>query len=133
MTDRRPRTRRLLFLGLAALALALGWRILGSGAPPAPTAAEIARAAELRPQSAALNEIYERSCITCHATPDAQAPLTGHAPSWAPRLREKGLDGLAVSALYGFGNMPAMGLCPDCTEAELAALITFMSTPGDAQ
>jgi cytochrome c5 len=29
----------------------------------------------------------------------------------------------------GLRGMPAMGLCADCSDDELRALITFMSTP----
>ncbi|MFB2533348.1 cytochrome c5 family protein [Paracoccus sp. p4-l81] len=125
--------RRLIPLALAVLA-ALGlWRLMavpGTAPPPGPD--DIARASTLRPDNPALAAIYDRSCVTCHALPDAMAPLTGHVAGWKPRIAERGIDGLVASARDGFGNMPAMGLCPDCTEAELMALIDFMSGQGDA-
>lgn len=118
-----------LALGVAAYAV---WP-RGVAPAPDPTEADIARAASLRPQNPALAEIFDRSCATCHATPDAMAPLVGHAAGWAPRLAERGADGLLHSVRNGHGNMPAMGLCFDCTDAEFRALIAFMSDTGDTQ
>lgn len=119
----------LLVIGVAAFWL---WP-RGPQAAPDPTAEDIALAATARPESAALADIYDRSCAACHATPDALAPLTGHGPGWAPRLAERGMDGLVASARYGFEAMPAMGMCFDCTDAEFHALIAFMANTGDAQ
>lgn len=96
----------------------------------APTSEDIARAETLRPKDAALAAIYERSCVACHALPDAQAPLTGHAAAWGARVKARGADGLLRSAVEGYGNMPAMGYCPDCSADDFNALIAFMSTRG---
>lgn len=98
-----------------------------------PTEADIARAETLRPADPALAEIYERSCIACHALPDAHAPLAGHAAAWAPRLKERGADGLLHSALNGYGNMPARGYCADCGPEEFTQLIAFMSAQETSQ
>lgn len=95
-----------------------------------PTAEDIARAERLRPNDAALAAIYDRSCAACHALVDAQAPLTGHVGGWAPRLAARGLEGLIISAQQGYGNMPAMGLCTDCTREEIRSLIVFMAAMG---
>lgn len=121
---------------IAALALVaaggLGWWALGREAGPTPpTAEDIARAATLRPDNPALAAIYDRSCMACHAVVDAQAPLAGHVGGWRWRWQQRGgLDGLVESARNGFGNMPAMGLCADCTDAELRGLIGFMAGEG---
>lgn len=112
---------------LAGLAAGMVWWTGRDTAPAVASAEDIARAATLRPDSPALSAIYERSCVSCHAVPDAQAPLAGHRAAWRLRLKARGADGLVQSARDGFGNMPAMGLCNDCTEAELRGLIAFMS------
>lgn len=85
-----------------------------------------ARLEALRPADARLAAQYERSCLLCHARPESGAPLTGHAAAWAPRLA-RGMDALLASSRQGLGAMPAMGLCADCSDADLRALIEFMS------
>lgn len=124
----------LIFAALAAAAWGL-WVVQfgGDDAPVVPTADDIARAESLRPAGPALAAIYERSCVSCHALVDAQAPLAGHRAAWAPRVAEKGLDGLVMSVRHGVGAMPPSGLCADCTDAEYRALITFMADLEDAQ
>lgn len=122
---------RALILLISALALAaLWWWLSGDGAPPEPEASDIIRAETLRPIDPELAAIYERSCMACHALVEAQAPLTGFAPAWAKREKERGAHGLLLSARNGFGNMPAMGLCLDCSDDQLTALIAFMSGEG---
>lgn len=80
-----------------------------------------------RPADARLAALYERSCLLCHARPESGAPLTGQASAWAPRLA-RGLDALVASSRQGLGGMPAMGLCAECSDADLRALIEFMSS-----
>jgi len=69
---------------------------------------------------------YQTACFACHSTGTAGAPKTGDAEAWAPRL-EKGMDALIQSVRDGMGGMPPGGLCPDCTDAELTALIEYMA------
>lgn len=71
-------------------------------------------------------EIYNKVCSMCHATGAANAPLVHNAEAWKPRLA-KGLDGLVKSAKTGLNAMPPMGMCADCTDAELKSVIDFMS------
>lgn len=119
-------------LFVAALGGALWKAGLFAEAPSSePGPADIARAESLRPADADLAAIYERSCAACHAFVDAQAPLAGHSAGWAPRLAARGLDGLIISAQQGYGNMPAMGLCNDCSREEMRALIEFMAGLGE--
>lgn len=100
----------------------------GCGDSPAPAPRPAQDAEQLRPADARLAAAYERSCLLCHGRAASGAPTTGDAAAWAPRLA-KGLDQLVASARDGLGGMPAMGLCADCSEAELRALIVFMSAP----
>ena len=112
-------TRNLLFGALALLALA--------GCDREDPAVVEARAQKMLPASPQLAEIYQRSCRNCHIVHDSGAPMAGDAAAWKPRLAQ-GMDTLTQHALQGFKNMPARGLCPDCTEADFRALIAFMST-----
>ncbi len=71
---------------------------------------------------------YQTSCFACHSTGAAGAPKTGDAEAWAPRM-EKGMDTLVASVKTGMGGMPPTGLCADCTDDELKALIEYMAAP----
>jgi len=95
--------------------------------PIEPTAQDVQRAEQLRPTDARLAAIYERSCLACHGTRSA-APLAGFEPAWRTRL-EQGMTTLLSHAREGFNGMPAKGLCSDCSDEDLLALIQFMSQP----
>ena len=69
---------------------------------------------------------YNRSCISCHASGAANAPRTGDAVAWKPRLA-KGIDTLVAHVNKGFNAMPPKGLCGDCSDADYKALIEYMS------
>ncbi|MEZ6013015.1 MAG: c-type cytochrome [Hyphomonas sp.] len=99
-------------------------------AVPVPDAAHIALAETHVPADPALAAIYDRSCRACHALEGLGAPLAGDSAAWAPRLSERGMDGLLASVHSGRGSMPAMGYCADCTDLDFRALIEFMSTEG---
>ncbi|MCO5411005.1 MULTISPECIES: c-type cytochrome [Ralstonia] len=114
-------TRHTLSIWMAALMLAA----CGSGAPSAPDSATQQRAETLRPTNAALAAQYERSCMACHAAGGSGAPLTGATARWQPRLAQ-GMEVLVKHATEGFNAMPAKGLCNDCSQADLRALIGFM-------
>ena len=98
-----------------------------NGTPTLPSDADVLAAEALRPARPELAAIYERSCMACHGV-RSTAPLTGHAASWQARLA-KGGDTLLQHTRDGLGGMPAMGLCPDCSEQDLRDLISFMSMP----
>lgn len=69
---------------------------------------------------------YNMYCVACHGTGAAGAPKTGDKADWEPRLAV-GMDALVESAKKGKNAMPPMGLCGDCSDAELKALIEFMA------
>jgi cytochrome c5 len=71
---------------------------------------------------------YDKSCKVCHAAGVAGAPKTGDAEAWAPRLA-KGMDALVASVNTGLNAMPPKGMCFDCSDADYAALIQYMSAP----
>ena len=75
----------------------------------------------LRAPDAILNQY----CNVCHLTGWNGAPLSGDANDWQPRL-STGFDSLLKNARQGINNMPPMGTCQDCTDAELEAAIRKM-------
>jgi cytochrome c5 len=71
---------------------------------------------------------YNKSCAICHASGAANAPKTGDAAAWQPRL-DKGMDVLVASIKTGLNAMPPKGMCFDCTDDEYEALIEYMAKP----
>jgi cytochrome c5 len=71
-------------------------------------------------------DTYNRSCFSCHAAGVANAPKTGDAEAWAPRLA-KGTEVLVQSVKDGMPpGMPPMGLCMSCSDEQIAAAIDYM-------
>ena len=68
---------------------------------------------------------YQSSCFACHASGAAGAPLLGDAEAWESRL-EKGMDALMTNVINGMNAMPAKGLCMDCSDNELQAIVDYM-------
>jgi len=68
---------------------------------------------------------YQMSCFACHATGAAGAPLLGDAEAWNTRL-EKGMDAVMANVVNGVNAMPAKGLCMDCSDDNLRALVDYM-------
>lgn len=71
---------------------------------------------------------YMASCFACHSTGAAGAPKVGSgmAAEWGPRLEEKGMDAIVQNAINGINTMPAKGLCFDCSDDELKAIVEYM-------
>ena len=68
---------------------------------------------------------YQRSCFACHASGAAGAPLLGDADAWAVRT-EKGMEAVMSNVINGFNAMPAKGMCMDCSDADLRAIVDYM-------
>jgi len=68
---------------------------------------------------------YQTSCFACHASGAAGAPLLGDLEAWNSRM-EKGMDVVMANVINGINAMPARGLCMDCTESELRAIVDYM-------
>ena len=108
---------RLLSL-VAAIVLA------GCSQPDSSSSDSGTQAAEAGPRSG--EEVYQRSCFSCHAAGLSGAPKTGDADAWGPRI-EKGMDVMLQGTIDGIPPaMPAKGLCMDCTDEELMAAIEYM-------
>jgi len=91
-------------------------------------AAAIATFASFQAEARDAKEIYTKTCSMCHATGAANAPIAHNADAWKPRLA-KGVPTLLKNAKSGFNAMPPMGMCADCTDAEIKSVIDFMSKP----
>jgi cytochrome c5 len=87
---------------------------------PAPAAAVETAAA---PKSG--EQIYNSSCVACHATGAAGAPKLGDAAAWASRIAA-GMDSLLANAINGLNAMPPKGLCMACSEDEMKAVIEYI-------
>ncbi|MGB5438443.1 MAG: c-type cytochrome [Gammaproteobacteria bacterium] len=103
--------------------------IAGESAPPAAAATSgVATmvAAATEPAAAKSGEqIYNASCMACHATGAAGAPKLGDATAWAPRIA-KGMSVLLDNAIKGINAMPPKGLCMSCSDADLQAAIDYI-------
>ena len=103
--------------------------IAGEYEPEAATAADTAMAAadgdaaSTGPKSG--EDIYNGSCLACHATGAAGAPKLGDVAVWAPRIAT-GIDAMLATAIKGKGAMPPKGLCMTCSDAELQSAIEYM-------
>ncbi len=95
---------------------------------PEARAALVSRAQTLVPADTELAEVYQRSCVSCHAASASAAPLTGDHASWEPRLA-KGMGTLLDNVINGVGGMPPLGLCMDCDMQQFEDLILFMGQP----
>ncbi len=71
------------------------------------------------------SEIYQRTCVLCHGSGVAGAPLFANAQAWAPR-KAKGMAVLLNHALLGFNYMPPRGSCTDCSDSEIKEAIRYM-------
>lgn len=69
---------------------------------------------------------YQTTCFACHGTGAAHSPEVGDVIEWEIRL-EKGLDTLVQNTIDGLnGIMPRRGLCADCSDEDLRAIVEFM-------
>ncbi len=81
----------------------------------------ISKTSELR----TIEEIYTQACAFCHDRGMAGAPIYANTYSWGQRV-DKRIDTLIYNVKYGLNAMPAMGLCADCTDEELRAVVQYM-------
>lgn len=70
-------------------------------------------------------EKYNMFCVACHSTGAAGAPKTGDKAAWAASV-EAGMESMLANTKSGKGAMPPMGLCMNCSDDELKAIIEFM-------
>lgn len=70
-------------------------------------------------------QVYNKSCTTCHAAGVAGAPKLGDADAWKSRLAA-GKETLYKHAIGGVKAMPPKGLCMDCSDDELKDAVDYI-------
>lgn len=70
-------------------------------------------------------DIYNVSCMACHATGAAGAPKMGDVAAWSGRL-EKGIEQVYANAIGGINGMPAKGLCMSCSDDDVKAVVDYI-------
>lgn len=68
---------------------------------------------------------YQTSCFACHASGAAGAPILGDLEAWESRM-EKGIETVMANVINGMNAMPARGLCMDCSDNQLQAIVDYM-------
>lgn len=63
-------------------------------------------------------EVFGAYCVACHGSGAPGIPQVGDKEAWAPRVA-LGADALVASVMNGKNAMPPMGLCGECSEAEI--------------
>jgi cytochrome c5 len=70
-------------------------------------------------------EIYNTTCMACHATGAAGAPKLGDVAAWSGRL-SNGIEQVYANALNGLNGMPAKGLCMTCSDDDINGVVDYM-------
>lgn len=68
---------------------------------------------------------YMRTCFACHNAGVSGAPRPNDADAWNERM-EKGMEAVMQIVINGVNAMPAKGLCFDCTNEDLQAVVQYM-------
>ena len=71
-------------------------------------------------------QLYDVHCAGCHDMGAGGALKFGVASQWQDRLDSQGEEGLIYNAIHGYGNMPAMGGCYECSEDDIALIVKYM-------
>jgi len=101
-------------------------------AEPAQDESAVAKEVVVKPElkvSMTGEQIYKKSCQSCHASGAAGAPRLGDVAAWKSRIA-KGNDALYLSALQGVPGtaMMAKGTCGACSAEELNAAVDYMTS-----
>lgn len=82
--------------------------------------------------SAELQTIYSQTCANCHESSATGAPVTGDTERWQV-VFNKPFDIILSRVVEGYGGMPPLGQCFQCSADQLGTLIHYMSRPADRQ
>jgi len=85
-----------------------------------------AAAANAAPVAASGEQIYNKTCVTCHGAGVAGAPKLGDKTAWAPRISSLKVDGLVKTAISGINAMPPKGGCMNCSDDDIKAAVEYM-------
>ena len=69
--------------------------------------------------------IYDKTCVTCHASGVANAPKLGDKAAWAPRIAT-GKDALVSAVVKGKGAMPPKAGAADLKDDDIKAAVDYM-------
>lgn len=84
------------------------------------------KVAKVAPGSRTGEEIYQSVCASCHGTGVLDAPKTGDAAAWAPRIAQ-GFDTLTQNAINGLRGMPPRGGAADLTDVEVQRAVAHLA------
>ena len=70
-------------------------------------------------------QTYMQTCFACHNSGAAGSPKLTDAADWSARMA-KGMDAVMTNVLNGLNAMPAKGLCFNCTDDDLRAVVQYM-------
>lgn len=71
-------------------------------------------------------ETFARTCGLCHGVSGTGAPAAQDEEAWADR-NTQGMEALLDHTVNGFGGMPPMGMCMECSQEDFAVFIQYMS------
>ena len=107
MTKIFAKTNRFLIGGVSAVVLSTAMT-MGAGA-------------------ADISTTYTESCAACHDSGALNAIKKGDSAKWQQLIKQKGMPALVSSVKNGMIQMPAGGLCEDCSNDDYRKLIEYMS------
>ena len=99
--------------------------VLLAGSEPAAPAAAAQTADASAGAGKSGEDIYNQSCLACHASGAAGAPKLGDKAAWEPRVA-LGVEALLSTAISGKNAMPPRGTCAACSDDDLKAAIEYM-------
>lgn len=70
---------------------------------------------------------YNNSCAACHDSGALNAIKKGDNAKWQQLIKQKGMPALVKSVKNGMIQMPAGGLCDNCSDDDYRKLIEYMS------
>lgn len=70
---------------------------------------------------------YNDSCSACHNSGALNAIKKGDTVKWQQLIQRKGMPALVKSVKNGMIQMPAGGLCDNCSDDDYRQLIEYMS------
>nr|WP_225739153.1 c-type cytochrome [Psychrobacter sp. FME13] len=70
---------------------------------------------------------YDNSCAACHDSGALNAIKKGDSAKWQQLIEQKSMPTLINSVKGGMIQMPAGGLCDNCSDDDYRKLIEYMS------
>ena len=77
-------------------------------------------------------QTYMQSCFACHNSGAGGAPKLDNPEDWSSRM-DKGMEAVMANVINGINAMPAKGLCFNCTDDDLQAIVQYMYDSSQGQ